>query len=287
MTVGTLNYMPTNVNDTGNGKPIWQLLVMDTSEGEIVAELNADMPVVSTIGLPMGMAIMPYVLEFVNDQITFAAVPWGIGGAFRADVYTWDMNTGSLELLPDDRRGNLSLMDALPATGETVWLDYDPTLPVIDVEGGGGPMGLFNVVKIIDKSGQERVIFHSPDALLGTPRFIDGGSQLSILLHRPVDPNMPFETTWIALDREGNVSELLAYTEWQNDDIINAPGGYALFRRDIDAATTRSTFSLERHFSTNQEPSVLWNSDEGGWEMIWSSPAPLGGNLIPFPVFAP
>ena len=156
---------------------------------------------------------------------------------------------------------------------------------MVDIEGGGGPMGLFNVVKISDKSGQERVIFHSPDTLLGTLRFIDGGSQLVILLHKPVDPNIPFENTWVALDRQGNVSELQVDGEFS--DIFDAPGGYALFSRDMEAATGRSTFSLERHFLTDQELSILWNSDDGGWELVWASPALLGSNLIPFPAFVP
>ena len=117
---------------------------------------------------------MPQVRYFANGQIVFAGVQWGTEGSPSNPAYLWQFGGDSLQ--PIDRWWRWGL-DSLPATGELVWVELDQSLPAADP---GGPMPQGNVVKLADKSGDERVIYTDSSWVIMAAQFIDNGRELAI-----------------------------------------------------------------------------------------------------------
>jgi hypothetical protein len=276
--VGRINYYPGDpAADTT--KPVWQITVLDIAGGITTKELNSTSPSVSTYETLSKGGILPYIQYFANNQIIFAEVPYGIGGGAEWNAYIWDLTTDAVT--QTERWGNFS-MDVLQETGEIVWTAKDEARPA---GSPGGPVPDNNIVKIADKTGEERVIFHSPDWVLLDAKFINGGQQVAIQMlssFNPDVPDQPQTIKWIALDRAGLVSDLVSSNG--NPTVAAAPGGYiTLDQQLVDTANGQSQFTLTAN--TNGTSTPLWTSAVGFdyWELAWVTPAVAAPNLAPFP----
>ena len=63
--------------------------------------------------LPLDMAILAEVRAVDSDSVTFAAMPYGVGGIVFGDVYRWDFTSNTLEFLYTGSRSNVTLSDTL------------------------------------------------------------------------------------------------------------------------------------------------------------------------------
>jgi hypothetical protein len=279
--ISRINYAPGDPS-ADTSKPAWQIMVMDIAGGMTVKELNSASPAVATYeGLTKG-AILPYVQYFAGNQVIFAEVPYGIGGGAEWNAYLWDMDADTVEMI--QRWGNIGL-DTLPETGEMVWTAKDENLPV---GVPGGPVPDNNVVKVADKTGTEHTIFTSPDWVVLDAKFIKGGQQVAIQLLSSFDQNNPNQLQtikWIALDRAGNQTDLLA-SEGGSPVVAAAPSGYVALdqQQTFDAnGTGQSQFKLT--YNAAGQSQELWASTVGFdyWELAWSTPLVPSGDLQPFP----
>ena len=130
--------------------PPWSLLVIDAATGSQLNEMNLSK---GSAIFNVEQTIMPEVRYFANNQIIFAGLPWGTEGTPSSPAYFWQLSDDSLQ--PIDRWWRSGL-DSLASTGELVWAELDPNRAAA-VQGGPVPQA--NVVKLADKSGQERVIY--------------------------------------------------------------------------------------------------------------------------------
>ena len=274
--VSLVRYFPGDTNtDTSN--PMWHVTIYDINSGSVIHELSADSSEVAAAGVIMGTALMPDVRYFANNQIIFAEVPWGIGGSPEWRAFTWDLNSSTLTLDETGRWGKSGL-SAQSTTGELVWLDSDPALAASDP---GGPIPAFNIVRLADKTGQERAIYHNGERILIDTAFINGGAQLGLTWMTPFDIDNPEQqmTSWVALERDGSVTPLgegAAYVR-----MVDGPGGAAIFQLHVDETAFAQSFALD--YLANGATTRLWEAADMGWELVGATPAPVAGNLSAFP----
>jgi hypothetical protein len=220
--------------------------------------------------------VMPDVRYFANNQVIFTNLLWGTDAPPMSPAYLWQLSDDSVQAIDRWWRSGL---DSLPATGELVWAELDPSLPAAQP---GGPVPQANVVKLADKSGEERVIYQNSDwVILGT-EFIDNGRQLAIQELQASDPNQPIaqSTRWIGLDRSGTVSELATTPGFS--ELAAAPDGYVILWASDSSATP--TLTLE--YRSGRETTTLWQQQESGgitWTLLWAAPTPTADGLQPFP----
>jgi hypothetical protein len=278
--VSVVAYFPGDPAADTSG-PIWRLLVVDVASGSIISEINADSAPVIEAGVIGGVALLPEVRAFANNQIIFAEVPYGIGGAPEWNAFIWQLDTGTINPDATGRWGKSGL-SYLDATGELAWVDYDPNLPAVEP---GGPMPASNIVKVADASGTERVIYQTTDWVLVDTQFINGGQQLGVLLLSSFDPENPDaqESRWIALGRDGSVTELASGAVFSQ--IAAAPDGYVLFELNFsdDFSQQDSRLSVVANGTVRR----LWESQEQGWEFAGAVGAPLATMLVSFPAAQP
>jgi hypothetical protein len=279
--VGAVNYYEGDPN-ADTSRPVWQLRVVDVASGEVVYELNANDPLADDIELVASGTIMPEVRYFANDQIVFAAVPWGIGGAPELPAYVWQLNDDTLSPIEGYGLPGVDTLD----TGELIYLDVDESLPT---QEPGGPVGAFNVVMLADKTGQARTVYHNPDWVLLDSTFVNNGRQIAVQMLQPFDENHPAPqvTQWILLDRNGEVSGDGVYPSFSQ--VLPAPDGYAILWAEFadNMGTPPRTTRLD--YVANGATTNLWTevTDQAGtsWELVWSSPVSLADNLQSFPDF--
>jgi hypothetical protein len=279
--VSKINYYPGDpAADTT--QPAWQILVLDVAGGMTINELNpSSLSAAPYEGLTKG-GILPFVQQFTGDQMIFAEVPYGVGGGAEWNAYVWGIDADTLQLVP---RWGIFSRDILASTGEMVWTTKDEALPA---GTPAGPVPDNNVVKIADNSGEERTIFHSPDWVVLNAKFIDGGEQVAIQLLSSFDPNaadpgaINQTIKWIALDRAGNVTDLLSSNG--NPSVLAAPDGYVALNQQItDPNNGTSQYNLT--YNGGGESQELWASQDpmAYWELAWATPITPTTDLQPFP----
>jgi hypothetical protein len=258
--------------------PSWQLLVFDATNGSQLHEMN---PSKGSAVFDAARTVMPDVRYFANNQIVFAAIPWGTEGFPLSPAYFWQLSDDSLQ--PIDRWWRWGL-DSLTQTGELVWIELDQSLPAAEP---GGPMPQANAVKLADKSGQERTIYRNSDWIIMQTQFIDNGRQLAINELEGFDPNRNpggQSTRWLALDRGGTVSELATIAGYS--DLAAAPDGYVL----LWASDPSATPVLTLEYRSGRETTTLWRTQETGgitWSLLWAAPTPTADGLQAFPAVNP
>jgi hypothetical protein len=258
--------------------PAWRLLVVDVASGSTIAEINAQSESALAAGVLVDTALLPEVRQFADNQVIFAEVPWGVGGAPEWRAFIWQLGDGIVQ--PDTTlRWGKSGLSYLASSGELAWVDNDPDLPSIDP---GGPIAPFNVVKLADSAGAEQVLYHTAEWVLVDTEFINGGTQLGVLQLAAFDAENPNaqQSRWIALNRDGTQAELTSGTAFTQ--IADAPGGYALFEFSFSEDFSQQTFRLT--YVTPGETRALWEAQEPGWELAGTIGAPLAADL---PAFVP
>ena len=259
--------------------PAWELLVFDAATGQQLGEMNPTKA--AGVGFDATRTIMPQVRYFANGQIVYAGVQWGTEGSPSNPAYLWQLSSDSLQ--PIDRWWRSGL-DSLSATGELVWVELDQSLPAADP---GGPMPQGNVVKLADKTGDERVIYTDSSWVIMATQFIDNGRELAISELQGVNSsstmgNQP--TRWIALDRSGQTSELVSSVGFSQ--LVAAPDGYAYLWASDNSA--EALLTLEYH-SGGSSVSLWQQQMQNGmsWSILWSAPMPTAEGFTAFPSVSP
>lgn len=281
LAVGLVHYYAGAPNADASVPP-WELLVLDAATGQQLYAINQEKA--APVGFdPEPRSFMADVRYFNDNQLIFAAIPWGTDAPPISPAYLWDLSTDSLQ--PIDRWWR-SGVDSLDASGELVWLNFDSAAPAAEP---GGPVPQANEVRLADKSGEERVIYASSDWVLLDTAFINNGRQLAIGELQAFDVNSSpgsQTTRWMALDREGNVTELASALGFSQ--LATAPDGYVLFWASDTSATP--LVKLDYHNGAG-ETTTLWQEQATGgivWSLVWTAEtaAPQDA-LTPFPAVTP
>lgn len=278
--IGKVNYSPA-MPDADTSGPSWQLLVVDTASGAVVASLDEASGVSFGDGFYGG--VLPLVRAFNGSSVIFNAIPFATDARMNLPTFIWDTATGSVTPEASARFAEFG-GDLLEATGESVWFTADSSLPA------GQPMGpipLYNVVRYAANGAEPTSIFHDPDEIIMDVAFIDDGARLGVVVLGSFDPNNPNEPPpyrWFALDRAGNVQDLGGgVTGYAN--IFALPGGYGVLAANFSMDSSQTTTELI--YGANGTASVLWSSNTGGWEVAFAPPiTQVAPDLPPFAAFS-
>ncbi|MFN8374048.1 MAG: hypothetical protein U0694_14375 [Anaerolineae bacterium] len=261
--VALVNFSPFEVSPDPS-LPMWQILIIDTTSGALVNQIDAlAYPALLDEQLVASGFALPLIQRFTGDEVIFAFTPFGGDGVFDLPSFVWRLESGEVSAL--DYWGR-SGFDALPA-GEIAYPDFDPTLPAGEPMG---PMGRFNVLRIVD-GGEPRTIYHASDWLIAQALFVNNGQQLALLLYptmstMPTDQSAPV-SRWVALDRAGTITEL--NTSVYPPQVMPAPDGFVMMTQDYQGDNfQRRSYSLVR--VNNGVSTTLWQETLEG-DVSWES----------------
>lgn len=278
--VGRVHYYAGDPNADTNVPP-WQLLVLDAATGNQLHQMDAEKAIPSGFD-PEPRTFMPDVRYFNDNQLIFAAIPWGTDAPPIRPAYLWQLSTDSLQAIDRWWRSGVT---SLSASGELVWLDLDAAVPAAEP---GGPVPQANEVRLADKSGAETVIYTNSDWVILDTAFIDNGAQLAIgelqAAAAGADPGSQF-TRWLALDRSGKVTELASSLGFS--EIAPAPNGYLL----LSANSTDMTPLVTLDYFDGTQTTTLWREQATTgivWSLVWTAETPAAQDaLTPFPAVTP
>lgn len=274
--VSTVNFFADNPPPDPN-IPFWQLRLLDTNTGAIVHELNSFSDIVPTTNLTADAPVMTEVRYFDDDEVIFAELRWDIFSGVESQAYRWNYLNNTLS--PIIGYGNDGA-DSLDGIGELVWTALDDSRPAGDM--GAGFAGN-NVVQISDVNGEGRTIFSTSDFVILDTVFINNGRQVAMLMLPPFDPNnldAELTLTWLALNRDGTVTTLQEGVS--TGEIAPAPNGYAIF----DVVYSGADFSqadLSLTYYQDSNSTILWQSNQDGWQLVWATPTTTASDLTSFP----
>lgn len=274
--VSTVNFFADSPPADAN-IPFWQLRLIDTATGNIAYQLSPASPSVTTTDLTANGPLMAEVRYFDDDEIIFTETLWNTFDTTEIRAYRWNYVTDTLERIP--YWGNEGV-DYLTTTDELVWTTNDPSRPAGNP--GVGTAGN-NVVQISDSTGEARTIFTSSEFVILHTVFINNGTQLAILLLPSFDPNnvsAEITLSWMALNRDGTITPLQEGIT--SGDVVSAPDGYAFFEVAYSGADFADANLSLTYYRAGQR-SVLWESNQDGWQLVWASPVATGADLQPFP----
>ena len=116
---------------------------------------------------------------------------------------------------------------------------------------------------------------------------MEGGERLLLQLGESFDPNNPNEmlsTHWLALDRQGIVTELYSTDSFAT--LEPAPGGYLIF--GTTSKTLPATYTLEYNGEGGIETLLTLESDQyGALEIAYVPPSLPAEDLPPFTAITP
>jgi hypothetical protein len=280
VTVSKVNYFPGDPNASTDG-PIWQILILDTATGSVVAELNNTSPALSGLDIIQDGPVLPYVQRFTGGEIVFAEIPYGIGGGGEWNAFHWQLADATVA--PIEYWGLIGL-DMLPTTGELVFPALDPDAPAAEP---GGPVPAYNIVKVVNADGAEQIIYRNSDWVVLDAKFIDGGQRVAVYLLAPFDQNNPSAqiSRWVTIDRTGAVADLTPDSAFSS--LRAASGGAVVLENAfLNADQTGGVrTSLTRYTGSTATP--LWTLETAdiqfNWELAWASPVTPAEGLSPFP----
>jgi len=278
LSVSLVRYMPGDPN-ADTSQPAWQILLLEPYMGMTLFELNANSPEVAAAGITNPGPMLPYVQRIDASSVIFAAVPYGIGGGAEWPAYRWKINE-SVEAV--QIWGNVSL-DTLSLTDEKVWVSADPNQPAAQPFG---PIPPYNIVKLADRNDEEQVIYYNGEWVVADAKFINNGRQVAVLLMSGADandPNPPQINKWVAIDRNGNVTDL--YGEHFYAPLAAAPDGYVILDLTEPAeGETIRTYTLV--YGTDAGQTTLWSVQledfSRSWEIAWAAPTADDSSIQPF-----
>lgn len=259
--------------------PTWRLIRVDVAAGTIVNEVNNTTPeLVSSDFADVPTAADIQYLEVSGATLVFNLYPYGAGGGFEAEAYIWQI---AINTITQTSNWGQPVMDVLPASGERVYLDVDPSLPGGDVPVGDIPH--FNAVRIIDQTSvTPRTIYHRPEGAFFDVTFINEGQQIAV---KYISDQIDVPPHWILIDRTGETTDI--NRGYSDSDIRNAPGGYVNFwvGEVVSAPTMLWDFHLV--YTTDEGSVTLWDSEPSensiNWELAWVQPVIGLPDLTYFP----
>lgn len=261
----------------------WTLMGIDALYGDFIERLDYNWPAMGTEGGPIDAPRIPTVTQILGDTVIFELQ--GVADEIT-QVYEWNLTTDRAQ-----RAGQWQLpgLSYLPATGERVFTNFDPSITLEN----GEP---FNAVLLADGAAA-RYLYSSLDGRLIDTAFVAGGSALLILEIPAPDPSAEFYyLNVVVLGRDGthSVVGFLSPQYW----IGGTADGYVVFWATyaLDEAGYHTIFQLD-HVTLNQaadgawqaEVTPLWSEEviapddyPQNWEAVWVTPMAVMEDLPPF-----
>jgi len=164
----------------------WQYTVYDLRSARPVSQALGSQFAIVTIPELSHLPITQFWSD--DDQLYFYLRPVYFEGAFqgRAAAYQWALRSNTISQPSDPSWGEVTA-DYLPNIGERLWLAEDLTLT--QTETTMPYSRSFNVVRLLDRSGFERTVYHIGEGWINTARFSDDGQAILVDVYVPQAPD--------------------------------------------------------------------------------------------------
>jgi hypothetical protein len=259
-------------NDPASGLPLWELLMVEPFGGTTIFKIDAASPDAAPIEPAQG-PMLPYVRVNDAQQVTFALVPYGIGGPFVAPAYSWSL-VGPVT--PVEHWGDFNA-DVLLYTGEMAWPAVDESLPVLE---SGGPIPGYNVVEYLDRDGNVSTVYQNSEWIINDVTWVNNGEQLAINLFTPNFESGVQDVRWVLIGRDGSLTEM--DTDGDMAHIYDTENGYL-----VHTGYSGEVYRTELTRYLNGEAQVLWSYEDsemaGAWQFAWAPPSDFSGNFDVLP----
>lgn len=277
LAVGVVNYLYGDQEGADPDIPSWELMLIEIESNTVLQTLSAlDAGVLRLERELEDIAYMPLVQVYDAEGVAFTQVPW-IGPAFD-DTYgvLWDYEAGRVENAP----AYASPILAQSPSGDEIMIGtYDPAresatlnLPILPL----------NVVQRQDEAPQ--AIFTTAEGVIMALQYIENGERLAVqLLSSGDDASAPIPAmSWLALDRDGDITLLEDASGLGFSELRNAPGGYvALGIAYSEDFSTPPVVTL--HYQQGEDRRVLFEGAGDFFNIVWTSPVEATPDLNPFP----
>jgi len=254
--------------------PTWIVRVVDVTTGQIINQIpNSDPAFTDATRYHYTLPIVNFFSPGQSIATTFR--PFATEGPlFDAPAILMNYGGGSLVVQDAPLSGKFK---SSVLGGAIAWVDRDPAFPEMFYQGFGAPA---NVIKYSDRSGVQRVIFHSDTTNLGSVIFIDNGAQLAFS-QSDADFN---SLGWRALNRSGSQTVLsipgTQYTSQYGGNITGTPLGYLYLRtQDVPQA------QIFVGNGSGVADTLLWSDASLAWQMVGVEPL-TGTGFGEFPVIS-
>ena len=253
--------------------PTWEVMVLDLTTGQFVNRIpNSDPAFSEQTSYDYALPKVNFFAPGNNIGVTFRFFATD-GPLFDVPAITMAYGSGSL-IVQDAPLSGKFLSDTLG--GALIWADRDPAFTEVFYEGFGAPA---NVIKYSDKTGVQRVIFHTDNSLVSSALFIDNGAQVAFGQY---DANFN-PLGWRAMNRSGQQTVLSIpgdttyHSQW-GGNIIGTPLGYLYLR-------AQGTPQAEVYVG-NGSDTLLWSNASLNWQLVGSE-ALEGTGFADFPAISP
>ncbi len=283
--VAVMNYSAFDT-EPDTSQAMWQIMLIDVTTGTLISQIDSSSNIVPYAGAYEGSQL-PLIQHSTGTDVYFVFAPFGGDGPQSFPAFVWHTESGSVESVNYWGLIGMSALD----TGEMALPAYDPALPAGNT---GGPMEIYNVVQVVEADGAlgttSHNIYQTADYLISRVQFINNGQQIAALEYPSFDPENPNNASlrqrWVAIDRAGNVTELLTIDYMT--EIQPAPNGYVAFEQTyLDEAFTQAHFVLRLvQDGVSTTLAELDTTDRAVWSLAWVSPTTTAADLPPFPTLS-
>lgn len=170
--------------------------------------------------------------------------------------------------------------------GELAYLEFDANLPFTESTGIGIPA---NVVKVADKSGATRLVYHTPSHVIGDVTFVNGGRQL-VMVQVPAFNAEAVTLAYITfelvvLDRSGVIRTLPVTAA---AEVLPAPDGFVLHTIEVQEG---GAFVHVLDYYRDGAAVRLWSTDSAAdsfsWLLVGVTPTERAAGLGEFQTVTP
>jgi hypothetical protein len=255
--------------------PTWIIRVLDLTTGQFINQIpNSDPAFTEATRNHYSLPEVNFFAPGGSIAATFRVFATD-GPLFDTPAVLMTYGSGSLTVQDAPLSGKF-LSDTLG--GAIAWVDRDEAFPEVFYQGFGLPA---NVIKYSDRTGVQRVIYHTDNSILGAVIFIDNGAQIAFSQY---DANFN-SLGWRAMNREGGQTVLsIPANQYHNQwgaTITGTPLGYLYLR-------TEGALQSEIYVGNGSgaADTLLWSDNSQTWQFIGAEPL-TGADFGDFPVIAP
>lgn len=268
-------YFPDEAPD--DTTPLWEVRIVNILTGATVQSLEANSPALTALELIADVSSL-VVQQFSAEQVVLAQRYYTYDLPTEVPALVWNRVTDEVDMAPF--WGKYSVQGHA-VSQEMIWAEHDPNRAAV-------MSWALNVVQVRDPDGTVRPIYHTSDWNIHEVKFMDGGARIAIHLQAPYDSeaalrNFPVNR-WVALDRNGDVTELMEASPIYSE-LVAAPDGYVLLLSAYHSDSRQPITGLF-YRTTDDVVTSLWQTDGVFWTVVWTAPLPEVEPVATFPTLS-
>lgn len=238
----------------GLGEAGWQITVLETLTGDVLAELRHDSPAMLPLGTESGFGVVPVIQRHEGDEVYFTVHPAGVLNPPYSS-FIWNLRDDTVN--PTQIYASIT-SDHFAPTGEVIMSMIDDRLPNTADRFAYGQL---NALHVYDPQTAARYPFYvSQELWLFRPQFIQNGERILV---GGSDPSGAF-SGWVVIERHGGLVGVVPFTA----EIWSAAGvgdGFLYIPREETGTLSLYLVNTRSGVNIGQ---VVWQAQRAGKPQI-------------------